>query len=137
MNEPLSIKKVLTILYVTNQQKSTLFYQAILGTQPILNVPGMTEFTLAPDVTLGLMPNESIAKILLDKTPHPNTGNGIPRCELYIYVDDVTSAYKNATNCGAKLISEFMDRNWGDKTCYFADPDGHIIAFAQKLISLL
>lgn len=28
-----------------------------------------------------------------------------------------------------------MDRDWGDKVCYFADVDGHIIAFAEKLNS--
>ena len=34
----------------------------------------------------------------------------------------------------AKLICPVTDMDWGDSVCYFADPDGHIIAFAEKAI---
>lgn len=67
------------------------------------------------------MPNNGIAKILSDKTPHPSEGNGIPRCELYFYVENIEAEFENATQIGAKLISEIKDRDWGDKVCYFAD----------------
>ena len=79
------------------------------------------------------MPNNGIAKILMDKTPHPSSGSGIPRCELYFYVDNIQVEFENALNCGAKLISPIQDRDWGDKVCYFADNDGHVIAFAEKI----
>lgn len=120
------------ILYVGNQQESTTFYSKLLNMEPSLNVPDMTEFTLAENIKLGLMPNKGIAKILGDKTPHPDEGNGIPRCELYYYVADVEAAYENAVKSGARVISPVEDRDWGDKACYFADGDGHIIAFAEK-----
>lgn len=122
-----------TILYVENQQKSTEFYAKIFREKPDLNVPGMTEFQLAENFKLGLMPNNGIAKILQDHTPHPESGNGIPRCELYFYVDDLELEFKNALASKAKLISIIQDQNWGDRVCYFADPDGHIIAFAEKI----
>lgn len=93
----------------------------------------MTEFKLAENCKLGLMPNNGIAKILSDKTPHPNEGNGIPRCELYLYVDDIELEFDNALKAGAKIISSIEARDWGDKVSYFADIDGHIIAFAQKI----
>jgi lactoylglutathione lyase len=93
----------------------------------------MTEFTLFDNCKLGLMPNAGIAKILADKTPHPNEGSGIPRCELYLSVDDIQVEFENALKSGAVLISPIMDRDWGDRVCYFADPDGHIIAFAEKM----
>lgn len=93
----------------------------------------MTEFKLAENHKLGLMPNKGIAKILSDKTPHPDKGNGIPRCELYFYVENIQLEYDNAMQIGAKLISPITDRDWGDKACYFADTDGHIIAFAEKI----
>ena len=79
------------------------------------------------------MPYKSIAKILGDKTPHPEGGKGIPWCELYFYVDDIQIEFENAVKCGAKLISDISDRDWGDRACYFSDPDGHIIAFAEKI----
>ena len=41
--------------------------------------------------------------------------------------------FDNALAAGAKPISPISDRDWGDKVCYFADNDGHIIAFAEQL----
>lgn len=72
------------ILYVSNQEKSAAFYETVLGIKPTLNVLGITEFQLNPFCKLGLMPNDGIAKIITPNLPHPTTGNGIPRCELYL-----------------------------------------------------
>lgn len=121
------------ILYVNDQQASADFYTKIFRQNPDLNVPGMTEFKLTENCKLGLMPNKGIAKILSGKTPHPDQGNGIPRCELYLYVENIELEFENAIKTGARLISPIEDRDWGDKVCYVADIDGHIIAFAEKL----
>ena len=125
------IQLIETILYVNDQNVSTKFYTELFRKNPGLNVPGMTEFRLAENCKLGLMPNMGIAKILSDKMPHPDQGNGIPRCELYFYVEDIGLEFDNAINSGATLISPIEDRDWGDRVCYFSDPDGHIIAFAE------
>ena len=128
-----SIQKIHTILYVENQEISTGFYKKIFRQIPVLSVPGMTEIQLAENFTLGLMPNSSIAKILAGKTPPPESGTGIPRCELYLYVDDIEAALKNIHDNQIAVISGLQERNWGDMAFYFADPDGHIIAFATKI----
>ena len=128
------IQLIETILYVSDQEQSCLFYQNLLRKEADLNVPGMVEFNLAPNCKLGLMPNDGIARILDGKTPHPASGIGIPRCELYLYVDDLQLEFDNALQIGARLISPISDRNWGDRVCYFADPDGHILAFAEKIV---
>lgn len=121
------------ILYVADQELSRNFYKSVLGKDPVLDVPGMTEFLLSENCKLGLMSNKGIAKILGNKTPHPETGNGIPRNELYLYAEDVNKMYSNAIIAGAKEISPVSDRDWGDSVGYLADPDGHIIAFAKKI----
>lgn len=128
-----AIHLVQTILYVEDQERSTAFYRGILGREPDLHVPGMTEFHLSAICRLGLMPNRGIAKILEGKTPHPDKGNGIPRCELYLKVADARAAYDHALAYGAVPISAVQPRDWGDMAGYLADPDGHIIAFAQTL----
>ncbi len=120
------------ILYVADQERSKIFYEAILEQTPSLHVPGMTEFFLLPGLKLGLMPENGIAKILEGNTPHPNSGNGIPRCELYIHKDNLQQAFQNALNAGAKEISKIKMRDWGDTVGYLTDPDGHIIAFYQS-----
>ena len=122
------------ILYVADQRKSRDFYTQLLEIQPILDVPGMTEFQLSSTCKLGLMPEAGISKILSINTPHPATGNGIPRCEIYIYVDNLDRYYEKAINLNASLISPLEEREWGDIVCYFSDPDGHILAFAQRMI---
>lgn len=121
------------ILYVADQQKSKDFYSVILNKIPSLDVPGMTEFILTENLKLGLMPENGIAKILLDKTPHPSTGNGIPRCELYIVLDNLEETFELAKKAGAIEISAIQDRDWGDRVGYLADLDGHIIAFAKRI----
>lgn len=120
------------ILYVADQERSMKFYTALLGKEPMLHVPGMTEFLLAENCKLGLMPETGIAKILLPHTPHPATGNGVPRCELYLYTEDIREMYLRLKTLGANEISPVADRDWGDKVCYFSDPDGHILAYAEK-----
>ncbi len=119
------------VLYVANQEESKQFYEKLLNVSSSLHVPGMTEFRLSENCKLGLMPEEGVAKILLDKTPHPKTGNGIPRCELYLKVEKAESYLKRGLELGAKEISSFQQRDWGDNVGYISDLDGHIIAFAE------
>ena len=92
----------------------------------------MTEFELDSNTKLGLMPETGIAKILQAMVPHPTSGNGIPRCEIYLLVDKVQPYLNRSINNGAKLVSPLENRDWGDRVAYFVDPDGHIIAFAEN-----
>jgi hypothetical protein len=81
------------ILYVADQKKSKEFYEQVFEKAPALNVPGMTEFLLAPGIKLGLMPETGIAKIICPKMPLPSSGTGIPRCELYLKTDKAIIFY--------------------------------------------
>lgn len=128
-----NIKLIETILYVNDQEESRIFYEKLFRTKADLHVPGMTEFIISETSKIGLMPNKGIAKILSNHSPDPDLGIGIPRCELYLYVEEIEMEYQHALSIGAKLINPLADRDWGDKVCYFADPDAHIIAFAKKL----
>ncbi|MEW6468770.1 MAG: VOC family protein [Bacteroidota bacterium] len=118
------------ILYVADQARSRDFYTAVLRKAPVLDVPGMTEFELAENLKLGLMPEKGIARILCPFTPHPEKGNGIPRCELYLMDADPAASLKRAVDAGARPVSAAVPRDWGHTVAYCADPDGHIIAFA-------
>jgi len=124
-------KKSMIILYVKEQEKSKEFYSKILNSKPVLDVPGMTEFDINDNFLLGLMPESSIIKILNGHTKNPVLGSGIPRCELYLFVNEPEASLEVALNAGANLISHALDRDWGDKVAYCSDPDGHIIAFAK------
>ncbi len=127
------IQYLQTILFVNDQQVSARFYTKIFRQNPNLDVPGMTEFIVSANCKIGLMPNKGIAKILKNKTLHPDSGVGIPKCELYLKVENIRFEFENALKSGAILISPIAERDWGDMVCYFADPDGHIIAFAETI----
>ena len=120
------------ILYVRNQEESKNFYKILLDKEPSLDVPGMTEFLLEENCKLGLMPNDGIAKILGEKIPHPDSGTGISRCELYLSFENSAEVFHRAVSAGAKEISPIEKRNWGDTVGYLSDADGHIIAIVQK-----
>lgn len=125
------IQHTQVILYVADQRRSAAFYARVLQRAPILDVPGMTEFELNDGCKLGLMPEDGIARILAGTLPHPNAGNGIPRCEVYLFVDDVDDAQAGAVEAGARSVSAAADRDWGHYVAYVADADGHVIAFAR------
>lgn len=129
----MTISHSLFILYVADQKKSADFYRALLKLAPSLDVPGMTEFTLSDSCKLGLMPNDGIAKILGNHTPHPQSGNVIPRCEIYLTVTDLDTIFQHAVALQVKVIAPPAIMDWGHRVCYLADPDGHIVAFAQHI----
>jgi hypothetical protein len=116
---------------VSDQTRSRNFYEKILGYEPALDVPGMTEFQINEYCKLGLMPESGIANIITPITRHPGSGNGIPRCELYLMVDDPAYCLKIAVDNGAALVSDVSLRDWGHTVAYVQDFDGHIIAFAK------
>lgn len=119
------------ILYVEDQERSALFYRELLKLEKSLHVPGITEFVLSEGCTLGIMPNAGIEKIIGKQMKAPQLGTGIPRCELYLFVDDVNDAFAHALSCGAISVSDVKVRDWGDTVGYVVDPDGHVLAFAQ------
>jgi len=120
------------ILYCSDQEKSRLFYQEILGRPPLFHEPGMTQFELMNGVNLGLMPEKGIKRLLGEEICDPSLGAGIPRCELYLLLEKPEEAVKRAQKQGARLLSPLGERDWGDSAAYLQDPDGHIIAFARR-----
>jgi uncharacterized glyoxalase superfamily protein PhnB len=92
----------------------------------------MTEFELPGNAILGLMPANNIKQLLGAVLPDPNQARGVPRCELYLIVDDPQSFHDRALLAGANELSPLEHRNWGHKVAYSLDPDGHVIAFASE-----
>jgi len=124
------IKKGMTILYVSDQETSKIFYESLLQVQPHLHVPGMTEFHLEAGLVLGLMPVAGIRR-LLGNDVFPETTTGNPCAELYLQVDNAGDYLGRASQIGAEVISKVALRDWGDRVGYCLDPDRHVLAFAE------
>lgn len=125
--------KPIFIFYVADQKKSRDFYAALLDSAPALDVPGMTEFDLGGSASLGLMPVRGIRALLGEKLPDPGRGEGIPRAELYLRVEDAALFHRRALENGGTEIDPLNPRDWGDRAAYSLDPDGHVLAFAEPL----
>lgn len=120
------------ILYTADQAASAAFYAKVLGLAPRLDVPGMTEFALPGGAVLGLMPIANIRRLLGPPLPDPAQANGIPRCELYLVVDGAAEYHRRALAAGAQELSPVLPRDWGDSAGYLLDPEGHVLAFAER-----
>lgn len=120
------------ILYVQDQARSTAFYAQVLGREPELNVPGMTEFRLSAETILGLMPSAGIQRLLGtevgDATPAPGTARG----ELYFVMEDADVYHRRAVQAGARELSPSLLRDWGYQVAYSMDADGYVLAFASQ-----
>jgi uncharacterized protein len=123
------------ILFVEDQERSRAFYTALLGQEPSLHVPGMTEFRLGGDAVLGLMPAAGIRRLLGERLPDPAQASGVPRAELYLYVAEPEAFHRRALAHGAQELSALQERSWGDVAAYSLDPDGHVLAFARRELS--
>lgn len=117
------------VLYVKDQQKSTEFYTKVLGEEPILNVPGMTEFDLGNGAFLGLMPEKGVES-LLNLEQFSKTKS--PKSEVYFVVENAEKLHKRALENGAKELSPLLPRSWGQKVAYSLDSDGYVLAFAEE-----
>lgn len=117
------------ILYIADQDRATAFYATVLGAEPTLQVPGMTEFDLG-GVTLGLMPGSDMAELVPELEP----GVG-QRCELYLRRAEAERMLALVESAGGRLLAGLSARPWGETVGYALDPDGHVVAIASLKVT--
>lgn len=126
------VGKIHAILFVKDQSISSAFYQSLFQKKPDLEVEGMTEFWLANNFILGLMPQKNAYKIVgLNGTEDP-IKQELPQSEMYFYVESLETVFERFQSEEIQIVSSIQPRNWGDTAFYIQDPDGHLLAFAQK-----
>jgi len=127
------MKHAMFIIYVSDQKISRDFFAKVLASEPVLDVPGMTEFSLKDGSSLGLMPETGIQKLLGDSLPEPAFVDGPLRAEIYLSVDDPVHCLELAVEAGAQMLSECQERSWGDFAGYCLDMDGHVLGFGKPI----
>jgi uncharacterized glyoxalase superfamily protein PhnB len=127
------MKEVYFLLYVTDQAKSAAYYGAVLDLQPIVDVPGITEFRLRDGTVLAVMPLTSAARLLGAEHFASLSVPHAPKAEVYLVVDDPARYHQRALEHGGQEISPLLARDWGHRAAYSMDSNGHVLAFAEKL----
>jgi len=124
-------QSMMIIIFVENQKKSRDFYKEVLDMEPFMDVPGITEFKLADNMLLGIMPSEGLKNMMdLKAIKHWEEGS-TPKCQIYLPVDEPDEYYKRAIKAGGKGIMEGKPTPWGGYICYCMDLDGNLLAFAR------
>ena len=106
-----------TLLFVANPQKSSLFYQEILGLKPIEESPTFVMFALKNGVMLGLWSKY---------TAEPRVDVPAGALEICFPTENVDALYEELGKRGVTVAQKPTDMDFG-RTFVILDPDGHRI----------
>jgi catechol 2,3-dioxygenase-like lactoylglutathione lyase family enzyme len=106
-----------TLLYVTNPQKSSLFYQEILGLKPVEESPTFAMFALTNGVMLGLWSKY---------TAEPKVEVPAGALEICFIAENVDVLYEEWGKKHVTIAQKPTDMDFG-RTFVILDPDGHRI----------
>ncbi len=122
---------ILTILAVSDLDRSVAFYRAGLGWEPRVEVPVYVELALPDGRGLGLYRREGFSsntgRSVSEREPGTTTG-----AEIYLRCSDLETAIERIEAAGAERLSARCLRPWGDEAAYYADPDGNVVVLSQQ-----
>jgi len=124
-------RHALTILAVRDLEEAVRFYREAFGWEQTVAAPVYAEFTLPDGMRFGLYEREAFARnvgALPDQTP----AGSISSTELYFYADQPHETLASLRGAGARELSPWSIRDWGDEAAYFADPDGNVLVIARE-----
>lgn len=113
------------IWFVSSIEKSVAFYRDVLGLQVRLEGDGYVEFTM-DNVRFALFERAQLPELI------GRAGGQPPSAEIAFVVDDVDAEHERLVAAGVPVLSGPVDRPWGQRTVHVADPDGHVVEFAQN-----
>jgi len=120
------------ILIVTDAAQALDFYRSAFGAEETVRMPGPDGRVMHAEMRLA----DSVF-MLGEESPEmgargPKSYGGSP-VTLYVYVEDVDSAWDQAVKAGAKEISPLTNMFWGDRTGRLEDPFGHRWSLSQHI----
>ena len=129
---PEGFHTVTPYLIVRGASKAIDFYKKAIGAEERFRLPGRGGELMHAEIQVG----DSVI-MLTDENPSmgaqsPQALNGSP-ASLMLYVSDVDTAIKKATDAGATVVMPPTDMFWGDRMGRIADPFGHQWSIATHI----
>jgi lactoylglutathione lyase len=118
------------ILYVLDLDRSIAFYRDVVGLEFKLRGEGYAEF--AVEGTKFALFERSKLPELIGREPAAEAPSD-PTAEVVFVVADVDAEADRLRGAGAEILTGPVDRPWGHRTVHVADPDGHVVEFAQNI----
>jgi predicted enzyme related to lactoylglutathione lyase len=130
-----SIDHVLTVLAVTDVQRSVAFYEQVFGWPRRQDFPIYVELELPGGRGLAFYERGSFG-INTGQVPLAVADGALTSTELYLRCEDLDGTITRLVSAGARALRPRMRKDWGDDVAYFADPEGNVIAVAQRMTSI-
>jgi catechol 2,3-dioxygenase-like lactoylglutathione lyase family enzyme len=114
-------------LLVSDMGAAYRFYRDVLGFETAWEEnPGYAEFTVAPAVSLAILPREEMEEAV-------ELRDGGDGALLVLAVPDVDDAVRTLRGRGAD-VKDAVDRpDWGLRVAHLRDPDGNLIELAHGI----
>ncbi len=119
------------ILAVSDLSRSVAFYEKAFGWPRRIDVPVLVEFALPNGSGVAVYQKENFAKNVRQDPVLP-PAEAIGGAELYLQCNNLDESIARIQEAGGRLLSERAPRDWGDTVAYYDDPDGNVIALAQR-----
>ncbi len=122
------------IFAVADVARSSEFYDRAFGWPRNPLVEGFTnyvEYLLPEGGAVGLYDRDGFAAEV-GAEPVELDGRVSP-AYLYVRVEDVEQTVGTIEASGGRTLSALANRAWGERAAWYADPDGNVIAVAQRV----
>ena len=131
---PKDYNSVTPYLFINGAAQAIEYYKKVFGATETVRMNG-------PDGKIGhaeLKIGDSHI-MLADENPSMGEGHtsaatvGGSPVSLYVYLPDVDSVIKRATDEGAKILKPVQDQFYGDRNGFIRDPFGHLWGIATHI----
>lgn len=114
-------------IFVNDLEKMVKFYRDIIGLETDWNGEPAASFE-SGNCSLVMYGRDDFEKLLSTKLTYPTGLNGtmVIGFNQKSY-DDVDKTYKRLADAGVKIITKPATNQWGQRTCYVADPEGNLL----------
>jgi catechol 2,3-dioxygenase-like lactoylglutathione lyase family enzyme len=124
---------VQVIFAVSDVARSAEFYERAFGwpRNPLVDYTNYVELLPPDGGAVGVYERGGYAGEVGAEPVEPG-GAGVAPGYLYLRVEDVEATVAALGQAGARALSPLAERAWGERAAWFADPDGNVIAVAQR-----
>jgi PhnB protein len=127
-------------LVVDNAPQALDYYQKAFGAEVMFRMDKPNGKVMHAAIKIG----QTMIMLADECDPHPGhescckapTALGGTTVQLYLYVQDVDSVFKQAVTAGGKVQTAVENMFWGDRMGVLLDPFGHSWAVASRVQEL-
>lgn len=122
------------IFAVNDLARSLAFYEQAFGWPRNQRIDYRNYVELLPPDggSLGLFEREGYAGMVGAEPVELDEDRAAP-AYLYVRVADLDATLARLEAAGARALNPPAERSWGERAGWFADPDGNVVAVAQRV----